>query len=83
MRFMNPKELRQELRQGKNPNMTRRRAIIGLSMLGGSMRQLVTLYQTAGSLVTYPTRRDSSFSTQTALTHLTTLTADSAHPMGR
>lgn len=43
---MNPKELSQELRQGKNPNMTRRRAIIGLSMLGGSMGQLVTLYQT-------------------------------------
>ena len=43
---MNPQELSQELRQGKNPNMTRRRAIIGLSMLGGSMGQLVTLYQT-------------------------------------
>jgi len=43
---MNPQELSQELRQGKNPNMTRRRAIIGLSMLGGSMGQIVTLYQT-------------------------------------
>ncbi|AFZ32138.1 vitamin K epoxide reductase [Gloeocapsa sp. PCC 7428] len=46
LRFMEPKQLSQELRQGKNPNMSRRRAIIGLSMLGGSMGQLVTLYQT-------------------------------------
>jgi uncharacterized membrane protein len=43
---MEPQQLSQELRQGKNPHMTRRRAIIGLSMLGGSMGQLVTLYQT-------------------------------------
>ncbi|MBW4564856.1 MAG: vitamin K epoxide reductase family protein [Mojavia pulchra JT2-VF2] len=43
---MNPKQLSHELRQGKNPDMTRRRWIIGLSMLGGSMGQLVTLYQT-------------------------------------
>jgi uncharacterized membrane protein len=43
---MNPKQLSEELRQGKNPHMSRRRAIIGLSMLGGSMGQIVTLYQT-------------------------------------
>lgn len=43
---MEPKQLSQELREGKNPNMSRRRAIIGLSRLGGSMGQLVTLYQT-------------------------------------
>jgi hypothetical protein len=43
---MEPKQLSEELRQGKNPHMSRRRAIIGLSMLGGSMGQLVTLYQT-------------------------------------
>ncbi len=43
---MEPTQLSQELRQGKDPNMTRRRAIIGLSMLGGSMGQIVTLYQT-------------------------------------
>lgn len=43
---MDPKQLSQELRQGKNPHMTRRRWIIGLSMLGGSMGQLVSLYQT-------------------------------------
>jgi uncharacterized membrane protein len=43
---MEPKQLSQELRQGKDPHMTRRRWIIGLSMFGGSMGQLVTLYQT-------------------------------------
>ena len=43
---MNPTQLSEELRKGKNPHMSRRRAIIGLSMLGGSMGQLVTLYQT-------------------------------------
>jgi hypothetical protein len=40
---MEPQQLSQELCQGKDPNMSRRRAIIGLSMLGGSMGQLVTL----------------------------------------
>src|SRR4028118_2198666 len=43
---MDPKQLSEELRQGQNPHMTRRRWIIGLSMLGGSMGQAVTLYQT-------------------------------------
>ncbi|QIR35425.1 vitamin K epoxide reductase family protein [Tolypothrix sp. PCC 7910] len=43
---MEPQQLSQELRQGKNPHMSRRRAIIGLSMLGGTMGQVVTLYQT-------------------------------------
>jgi uncharacterized membrane protein len=43
---MEPQQLSEELRKGKNPHMSRRRAIIGLSMLGGSMGQLVTLYQT-------------------------------------
>ncbi|BAY46313.1 vitamin K epoxide reductase [Scytonema sp. HK-05] len=43
---MEPTQLSQELRQGKSPDMTRRRWIIGLSMLGGSMGQLVSLYQT-------------------------------------
>ena len=43
---MEPKQLSEELRQGKNPDMSRRRAIIGLSTLGGSMGQIVTLYQT-------------------------------------
>ena len=43
---MDAKQLSEELRQGKNPHMTRRRWTIGLSMLGGSMGQAVTLYQT-------------------------------------
>jgi uncharacterized membrane protein len=43
---MEPQQLSQELREGNNPHMTRRRWIIGLSMLGGSMGQVVTLYQT-------------------------------------
>ncbi|MBD1880951.1 MULTISPECIES: vitamin K epoxide reductase family protein [unclassified Coleofasciculus] len=43
---MEPQQLSQELRKGQNPHMSRRRAIIGLSMLGGSMGQLVSLYQT-------------------------------------
>jgi uncharacterized membrane protein len=43
---MEPKQLSQELREGKSPHMLRRRWIIGLSMLGGSMGQAVTLYQT-------------------------------------
>ena len=43
---MEPKQLSEELRQGKDPIMTRRRWIIGLSTLGGSMGQIVTLYQT-------------------------------------
>jgi hypothetical protein len=46
LRFIDPKQLSEELRQGKNPHMTRRRWIIGLSMLGGLMGQAVTLYQT-------------------------------------
>jgi hypothetical protein len=47
---MDPKQLSEELRQGKNPHMTRRRWIIGLSMLGGWMGQAVTLYQTGIAL---------------------------------
>lgn len=79
---MEPKQLSQELRQGKNPDMTRRRAIIGLSMLGGSMGQLVTLYQT-GIVSHLPDPPGQQLSMLTVLTHLTTLTADSTHPMDR
>ncbi|KAF3888145.1 MULTISPECIES: vitamin K epoxide reductase family protein [Nostocales] len=43
---MEPNQLSQELREGNNPHMTRRRWIIGLSTLGGSMGQIVSLYQT-------------------------------------
>jgi hypothetical protein len=79
---MEPQQLSQELRKGQNPHMSRRRAIIGLSMLGGSMGQLVTLYQ-PGLLVTYPILPDKSFLMQTALTHLTTLTTNLTRPMAR
>ncbi len=47
---MEPKQLSQELRQGDSPDLAHRRWIIGLSMLGGSMGQLVTLYQSFASL---------------------------------
>ena len=79
---MEPQQLSEELRKGNNPHMSRRRAIIGLSMLGGSMGQLVTLYQT-GIVSHLPDPPDSRFSMQTALTLLTTLTTNSTHPMGR
>jgi hypothetical protein len=41
---MDPKQPSEDLRQGKNFHMTRRRWIMGLSMLGGPMGQAVTLY---------------------------------------
>jgi len=37
---MDPKQLSEDLRQGKNFHMTRRRWIIGLSMLGVSRQTL-------------------------------------------
>jgi hypothetical protein len=43
---MKPKQLSEELRKEKNLDMSGRQAIISLSMLGGSMGQRVTLYQT-------------------------------------
>lgn len=43
---MNPTQLSQELREGSSPDLDRRRWIIGLSMLGASMGQIVSLYQT-------------------------------------
>ncbi|MEZ4728944.1 MAG: vitamin K epoxide reductase family protein [Caldilineaceae bacterium] len=43
---MNPTQLSYELRKGKSPDLTRRRWIIGLSLLGTAMGQLVSLYQT-------------------------------------
>jgi hypothetical protein len=76
---MDPKQLSEELRQGQNPHMTRRRWIIGLSMLGGSMSKPSPSTR-LGSLITYPHRRDKSFSMQTALTLLITLTTNSTHP---
>ncbi|UYZ59907.1 vitamin K epoxide reductase family protein [Hymenobacter latericus] len=43
---MNPQQLSQELRLEKTPDLTRRRWIIGLSLLGAALGQIVTLYQT-------------------------------------
>lgn len=43
---MNPKQLSQELRTATTPNLNRRRWIIGLSLAGTAMAQIVSLYQT-------------------------------------
>ncbi|HEX8330029.1 MAG TPA: vitamin K epoxide reductase family protein [Hymenobacter sp.] len=41
-----PQQLSQELRQGDSPDLTRRRWILGLSLFGTAMGQIVSLYQT-------------------------------------
>ena len=43
---MNPTQLSHELRNGQSPDLTRRRWIIGLSILGVAAGQIVSLYQT-------------------------------------
>jgi len=43
---MDPKQLSHELREETGPLMRSRRQIISLSMLGGAMGQIVSLYQT-------------------------------------
>lgn len=43
---MNPTQLSEELRNGQSPDLTRRRWIIGLSMVTVAAGQIVTLYQT-------------------------------------
>jgi uncharacterized membrane protein len=43
---MNPRQLSYELREGQSPDLTRRRWIIGLSIVGSAMAQVVSLYQT-------------------------------------
>jgi len=43
---MNPNQLSRELREAHTPDLHRRRWIIGLSLLGVAMGQVVTLYQT-------------------------------------
>lgn len=42
---MEPRQLSQELRKGDNPDLNRRRFIVGLSMLGATMAEAVSLYQ--------------------------------------
>ncbi|WP_027481078.1 vitamin K epoxide reductase family protein [Deinococcus pimensis] len=41
-----PQQLSRELRLGRSEDLTRRRWVIGLSLLGAAMGQIVTLYQT-------------------------------------
>ena len=43
---MNPTQLSRELREGQSPDLTNRRWIIGLSLLGTVAGQVVTMYQT-------------------------------------
>jgi uncharacterized membrane protein len=43
---MEPRQLSEELRNGSNPDLNRRRWIIGLSILGTTVAQIVSLYQT-------------------------------------
>jgi uncharacterized membrane protein len=43
---MKPEELSRELREGNSSELNTRRWIIGLSMLGATMGQVVSLYQT-------------------------------------
>lgn len=78
---MNPQQLSQELREGKDPHMTRRRWIIGLSMLGGSMGQLVSMYQTG--IIDHLPDPPIPHVDATVLMRLTTLTADLVHLMDR
>jgi uncharacterized membrane protein len=43
---MTPRQLSHELREGRSPDLTRRRWVVGLSLIGAAMAQAVTLYQT-------------------------------------
>lgn len=43
---MGPRQLSLELRKGESPDLTRRRWVVGLSMLGVAAGQIVGLYQT-------------------------------------
>lgn len=45
LNIMNPTQLSRELREGQSPELTNRRWIIGLSLLGAAAGQVVTLYQ--------------------------------------
>lgn len=43
---MSPTQLSRELREGQSPELTNRRWIVGLSLLGAAAGQIVSLYQT-------------------------------------
>jgi len=42
---MEPRQLSEELRKGQNPDLSRRRLIMGLSFLGATMAEAVSAYQ--------------------------------------
>lgn len=42
---MNPTQLSRELREGQSPDLTRRRWVVGLSLVGAAMGQFIGLYQ--------------------------------------
>jgi uncharacterized membrane protein len=42
---MDPRQLSEELRKGDSPDLSRRRLIVGLSCLGATMAEAVSLYQ--------------------------------------
>jgi uncharacterized membrane protein len=46
MQSPSPQQLSRELRLGSSPDLTRRRWILGLSLVGTAMGQIVSLYQT-------------------------------------
>jgi uncharacterized membrane protein len=46
MQHVPPNRLSQELREGRSDDLTRRRWVIGLSLLGTAAAQMVALYQT-------------------------------------
>ncbi len=46
MQHVPPSRLSQELREGQSEDLTRRRWVVGLSLLGSAMAQIVGLYQT-------------------------------------
>ena len=50
---MHPRQLSKELREGRTADLTRRRWVVGLSLVGTAMGSIVSLYQT-GILRTLP-----------------------------
>lgn len=46
MTQLSPNQLSRELRQDRSPDMRSRRLVIGLSLFGAAMAQIVSLYQT-------------------------------------
>jgi len=57
---MRPRKLSKELREGTSPDLTRRRWVVGLSLVGTAMTGIVSLYQT-GIVRTLPDPPSSLF----------------------